>query len=479
MAGAADPVGPGPNVGTLDEVSLTPSGSTGNLNSDFPSISRDGRIVAFTSFASDLVADDTNATSDVFVRDATTGVITLISRNAAGQPANGTSITPKVSGNGRYVTFTTFATDLPGPAGATNQGLVYRYDLQTGATQLVSHGPNGSYPVKGAGNYDISSTGRYVVYGSPSRNLVSGDQNGKWDVFRWDALTDTTTLVSRAADGGGANQPSSPATVSTDGSVVYGSKATNIVPLDGNEFGSDIYYWDAATGTTQLITRSFDGGFAHGSSQQQRHQRQRALRRLRLLGIGPGRRGLHRVTGVRLQHGHRSDHADQQELRRLGGRGVQRLGVDLGQRRQIAYTTDRSDTVETGTLSPNVVVYDRVTRVNTWVSTAPNGTVGNNTSYLAQISGNGDQIAFASMASNLPRHNDTNKTLDVYVWTRTPDRRSARPTGQVVVVVRRPGAASGPARPRRRAGTSRARRPTACRAACRSRRAAWCRPARP
>ena len=60
-----------------------------------------------------------------------------------------------------------------------------------------------------------------------------------------------------------------------------------------------------------------------------------------------------------------------------------------------------------------------VTRVNTWVSTAPNGTVGNNTSYLAQISGNGEQIAFASMASNLPRHNDTNKTLDVYVWTRT------------------------------------------------------------
>ena len=88
--------------------------------------------------------------------------------------------------------------------------------------------------------------------------------------------------------------------------------------------------------------------------------------------------------------------------------------------RQIAYTTDRWDTVDSGTLSPNVVVYDRVTRVNTWVSTAPNGTVGNKTSYLAQISGSGDQIAFASMASNLPRHNDANKTFDVYVWTRTP-----------------------------------------------------------
>ena len=109
------------------------------------------------------MADDTNATSDIFVRDATTGVITLISRNAAGQPANGSSITPRVSSNGRYVIYSTFATDLPGPAGATDQGLVYRYDVETGATRLVSHAPDGSYPVKGAGAADISSTGRYVV----------------------------------------------------------------------------------------------------------------------------------------------------------------------------------------------------------------------------------------------------------------------------------------------------------------------------
>jgi Tol biopolymer transport system component len=418
-AEGADPVGPGPNLGTLDEVSLTPDGSAGNLNSDNPSISRDGRIVAFTSYASDLVADDTNATSDVFVLDAATGEITLITRNAAGAPANGASITPRVSGNGRYVTYSSFASDLPGPAGATTQGIVYRYDLTTGATELVSHSPNGSYPLKGAGVGDISSNGRFIVYYSNSHNLVPGDHNGRYDIFEWDARTDTTTLVSQAADGSGANKASIGATVSTNGSVVYRSKATNIVPLAGNDFGADIYYWDAVTGVTTLVTTSFDGGFAHGAS-----------------GASDISGNARYIVFDSLA----SDLVDEDftgrqvyvyntatgETKRVsksfdgwpgGAASFQPSISDNG--RQIAYTTDRWDTDESDTLALNVVVYDRVTGENNWVSTTRTGTVANNTSYLAQISGNGEQIAFASLASNLRRHNDTNKTLDVYIWTRT------------------------------------------------------------
>ena len=411
---------PGPNAGTIDEVSLTPGGAAGNGNSDFPSISRDGSVVAFTSQASDLVADDNNGHGDVFVLDAATGEITLISRTAHGRAANDQSFDPQVSANGRFVTYTTWASNLPGPPGVNNGGLVYRYDIRTGSNQLVSHTPRGALPLKPAGSGDISSTGRFVVYFTRSHNMVAGDHNNTWDIFRWNARTDTTKLVSKASDGGGANGPSIGASVSKDGSVVYRSKATNIVPLAGNDRGEDIYFWDAATGQTELVSRAFDGGFANGASNTFDVSANgnyiafdsRATNLVDDDSVGYQAFLYSTATGITTRISTSFDDWPG---------GAASLDVSIsGNGGQVAYTTDRVDTPESGPQAQNVVVYDRDTGVNTWVSTTPNGTVANDKSYLPEISGNGEQIAFASLASNLPRHSDTNQTLDVYIWTRSP-----------------------------------------------------------
>ena len=333
--------------------------------------------------------------------------------------ANGSSISPRISGNGRFVIYTSFATDLPGPAGATAEGVVYRYDVSTGSTQLVSHTLTGGYPAKGAGAEDISSTGRYVVFSSAARNLAPGDDNGKYDVFRWDANTDTTTLVSRASDGGGANKASIASAVSRNGSVVFRSKATNIVPLAGNDFGADIYYWDPASGDTTLVTRSFDGGFAHGASNT-----------LDISANG------HYIAFDSLA----TDLVDDDSVghqafifstatgttKRISTSfddwpgGAASLDVSISDNgRHVAYTTDRLDTAESPPRAERRRLRPRHRREHVGVNDPErHGRQQHVVPARDQRQWRADRVQ--SLASNLPRDIDTNKTYDVYVWTRTP-----------------------------------------------------------
>ena len=135
-----------------------------------------------SQLASNLVPGDTNGTYDVFVKDLQTGAITRVSTDANGGQGNANSYTPSISADGRYVAFTSYASNLvPGDTNGTSD--VFVRDLQTGAITRVSTDADGDQGNSTAGGISISADGRYVAFNSDASNLVPDDTNGAYDVF--------------------------------------------------------------------------------------------------------------------------------------------------------------------------------------------------------------------------------------------------------------------------------------------------------
>jgi Calx-beta domain-containing protein/uncharacterized protein DUF4214/WD40 repeat protein len=243
-------------------VSVNAAGTaSGNGASSEASLTPDGRFVVFTSEASDLVAGDTNGKSDVFVRDLVAQTTTLVSVNAAGTgTGNDSSSRGHVTPDGRYVAFTSRAGDLVG--GDTNQfGDAFRRDLSAGMTVLVSlnaAGTNGGNSTASASA--ITADGRYVLFVSSASDLTANDTNGmQTDIFRRDLQTQTTALasVNNAGTGSGNNFASEPS-MSDDGQVViFSSSATDLIP--GGPASLSIYAHDFAAGTTTLVSSTSSG----------------------------------------------------------------------------------------------------------------------------------------------------------------------------------------------------------------------------
>ncbi|MBF9234913.1 PD40 domain-containing protein [Microvirga sp. BT350] len=182
-------------TGAITRVSTAANGAQANADSGaWGDISADGRYVLFSSDADNLVAGDTNGKTDIFRKDLNTGEIIRVSTAVDGTQANGESVGISVSADGRYAVFESQATNLV--AGGTNgKTHVFRKDLQTGEVTILSMSADGT---QGSGNSfgaGISSDGRYVVISSNAGNLVSGDTNRDFDVFR----VDTTLLPYGAA----------------------------------------------------------------------------------------------------------------------------------------------------------------------------------------------------------------------------------------------------------------------------------------
>jgi Tol biopolymer transport system component len=230
------------NTTTLVSRKSGEEGEAGDEYSDEPSISADGRYIAFSSEADNLSDDDTDNRQDVFLRDTQADTTTLISR-ASGEGAGGDadSREPSISADGRYVAFASNAENLIS-GDDNNDTDVYVRDTQTGATTLVSRqsaADGGALTDRGAYEPSISADGRYVAFYSEADNLSSIDDDEVSDVFVRDIQSETTTLVSRqaAADGGGAaddnsNEPS----ISADGRyVAFRSFADNLSAIDDDE----------------------------------------------------------------------------------------------------------------------------------------------------------------------------------------------------------------------------------------------------
>lgn len=240
---------PGSNLTEL--VSRVPGGAEGNGESASPSLSQDGRYVAFSSYASNLVAGDANGKSDIFVVDRVAGAITRVNA-PGGVEADQDSIFPVISADGSKVVFTSFATNLV--AGDTNgstditQGAdvfvvnrdgtgLQRVSLSAEASEL--NGPSGRTGTA------ISANGSHVAFDTDATNWIASDTNSTTDVVVVTLATFANRRGSQTLTGGAANGPSGFPFLSSDGRFLsYGSSATNPTP---GSAGFNVYVRDMAS----------------------------------------------------------------------------------------------------------------------------------------------------------------------------------------------------------------------------------------
>jgi len=243
-------------------MSLNSNGAVGDGISLGSSVSADGRYVAFESESTNLVAGDTNTTRDVFVRDRTSGETTLVSVALDGVTlGNGFSSNPSISADGRYVAFESLANNLVvGNLASTER--IFVHDRTTRATTLVSIASN-TNPANGSSvEPSISADGRYVAFESVATNLGLGSANGTWDIFVHDRTTGETTSVSIHTDNTLSNNFAISASISADGRyVAFASFANNLVVGDVTLF-TDVFVRDRIDGTTTLVSVNSAG--AHG-----------------------------------------------------------------------------------------------------------------------------------------------------------------------------------------------------------------------
>jgi len=346
-------------LGTTELASITSAGLQGNGSSDFPSISGDGRYIAFLSRASNLVSGDTNGFEDIFVRDRQAGTTRRVSISSGeGQANSGSGGASSISANGRYVAFHSDATNLV--ANDTNHTWdIFVRDLQAGTTKRVSINSAGLEGNGSSAWSSISADGRYVAFGSNASNLVANDTNGTTDVFVRDRQAGTTKLISVSSAGGHGNDLSDGVSISADGRyVAFGSEAGNLVPNDTNGTW-DTFVRDRQADTTKRVSISSAGLQGNASS---------------------------------------GDHPS--------------ISADG---RYIAFGSDADNLVANDTNdTPDVFVRDRQAGTTRRVSISSAGLQGSGSSYYPSISTDGRYIAFGSYANDLVA-NDTNGVRDIFV----------------------------------------------------------------
>jgi hypothetical protein len=351
-------------TGATSRVSVDSTGAQANAPSQYGMcISADGRYVAFTSAASNLVPGDTNATFDIFVRDTVLGITTRASVDSNGSQANNASYYPSISADGRYVAFYSTASNLI--ANDSNGTVdVFVHDMVTGATTCASvdsNGVQGNAPSgSGLNSVSISSNGRFVAFLSSATNLVPGDTNGAADVFVRDLLLGTTTRASVDSSGGQANGSSLDVSISSDGRfVAFTSTASNLAPGDTN-LTWDVFTHDMSTGVTTRVSVSSQGVQANDIS-----------RRPSISADG----------------------------------------------RFVAFESQASNLVPSDTSELRVFLHDSLTGTTTHLCLDSNGVPGNGVSESSSISADGRYVAFASGSTNLVP-NDTNGFSDVFLRDR-------------------------------------------------------------
>ncbi|MBT9582780.1 PD40 domain-containing protein [bacterium] len=395
------------------------AGLQGNAGSHDPKTSADGRFVAYSS-ASTLVAGDTNGANDIFVHDRQLGTTTRVSVDSAGAQANSASSVPSISGDGRFVAFESGASNLV--VGDSNgQDDVFVHDRQTGTTTRVSVGAGGQQANDAAFQSSISPNGRFVGFASTATNLVAGDSNATTDVFVHDSQTGTTTRVSLSSAGVQGNSSSfRPPSFSADGRfVAYRSSASNLVVGDSNG-ANDVFVHDRQTGTTTRVSVGSGGvqanGFSGGSSisADGRFVAFESFATNLVAGDSNGQMDI-------FVHDRQTDTTTRASL---DSAGVQGNGSSIdppslsADGRFVAFGSFASNLVagdSNGT--GDVFVHDRQTAATTRVSLSAAGAQGNSSSNAPWISADGLFVAFHSNASNLVT-GDTNSSTDVFVTNR-------------------------------------------------------------
>lgn len=252
-------------IGQTELVSVSGDGRPGNGRSRLPAISADGTMVAFQSYASNLVHGDVNGWADVFVRDRIAGETILVSAATDGTQGNSQAFgAAAISGDGNVVAFFTLADNMvPGDTNGSSD--VFVHDLRTRATEAVAISAEGSLGDDGATDPSLDHDGSVVAFKSWATNLVPGDTNGLPDIYVRNRSTGVTFRASVASDGAQGDNLStfsdlSPnRNLSADGRYLsFGSYATNLAPdpyprppvFFGQQVFPDVFVRDLGEGLT-------------------------------------------------------------------------------------------------------------------------------------------------------------------------------------------------------------------------------------
>lgn len=245
------------STGGLTLASTRADGTKGDNNSANASLAGDGSAVAFDSFAANLDEADTDALADVYVKDLTSGSLALASTSAGGDKGDGSSISPSLSGDGTLVAFASASTNLVG-ADTDETSDIFVKDLATGAVTLASTGGLG----KGNGDSSeasISADGTRVAFTSSSTNLDPADTESDADVYVKDLVSGDIVLASTPGVGDkGDGADTSPSLSADGGSVAFSSFSTNLDAAD-SDLAEDVYVKDLDTGNLVLASTSDDG----------------------------------------------------------------------------------------------------------------------------------------------------------------------------------------------------------------------------
>lgn len=244
--------------GTLILASVNAGGTKGNGYSVRPSISDDGAKVVFDSTATNFGPGDADDNFDVYVKNLVTGRVDLVSTTSGGIKGNDVSFGAVISPDGTKVAFNSMATNLH-PADTDGFTDVYVKDLTTGELSLASTSDQGQTGNDGSFAPQLSRDGRVVAFMSRATNLDPADSQPYEDVYAKDLATGDLKLVSAAANGAKGNNLSFLGSISADGRIVaFDSISTNLHPADTDAF-DDVFLKDLATGALTLVSKTADG----------------------------------------------------------------------------------------------------------------------------------------------------------------------------------------------------------------------------
>jgi Tol biopolymer transport system component len=251
--------------GQTERISISTRADQAGADSHPPlSISANGRFVAFSSSASNLVSADSNSARDVFVRDRLLRMTERVSISTTGRQGDGLSSQPSISSDGRFVAFTSQAASLApvgAPFCAPQQPClnVFVYDRQEKALELVSLSSNQEPGSLHSHSPSISADGRFIAFVSAAANLVEDDTNDRMDVFVRDRRLGLTERISVSSDQAQANWGSGSPVISADGwFVAFASQADNLVGGSPEQV-PQVYLYDRLRGRTHQVSLSSTG----------------------------------------------------------------------------------------------------------------------------------------------------------------------------------------------------------------------------
>lgn len=400
--------------GQVTAVSTSTGGSLGDGPSEASAVSADGRYVAFASLAGNLVPGDTNDEWDIFRKDRSTGTVALVTVADGGGSSNGFSYGPTISDDGRYVAFESSATNLV--AGDTNaRSDIFVRDLLLATAVRVSVSSAGTQSNNLSSNANLSGNGQHVAFHSSASNLVSGDGNGATDVFVRDLAAATTTRVSVSSAGVEGNASSFADAISDDGQIVaMSSNASNLVANDTN-VRQDIFVHDRSEAeTTRVSVASFGPQANNGSdsadlSSDGRFVVFESVATNLVTGDTNGENDIFRhdravATTVRVS-------LDLEELQTDAGSFLPSISGDGN---LVAFESPATNLVAGPDDGLTDIFLRRIPAGTTErLSTDAAGVEANGPAFLSSISSDGSVVTFDSSGSNLAP-NDTNGSFDVF-----------------------------------------------------------------